>query len=148
MKKYFSLFLAFLMVATIIPVGATFKEVYRETEIIHTEDGDFEVETVLSIHNSLLRANSRTASKTQSVKQNGTAVAEVTLTATFRYTGSSVSVTDTDSDYTTYNGWSYKNESISTSGGTASLSASLTKLLAGTVPVSISITCTPSGAIS
>ena len=148
MKKYMSLFLALMMWVMVMPVGASYEEVYRETEVIHTEDGDIEIETVLTIHDSPLRASSKTASKSQNVKYDGSTIAKVTLTATFRYDGSSVSVTDTDSSYTTYDGWSYKGEKISTSGGTASLSASLTKTLTGTIPVSISMTCTADGTIT
>lgn len=148
MKKYISLLLALLMFTMSFPVGAANTETISESEVIHTEIGDIEIETVLTIYDDLFASGTKTATKDQTYKYAGTVIADVSFMATFRYTGSSVSVTDTDSDYTTYNGWSYRNESISTSGGTASLSSSLTKLLAGTVPVSISITCTPSGAIS
>ena len=149
MKKLLTLFLATLMVIMAVPAGAVSStEVYRETEIIHTEDGDIEVETILTIHDSLFRANARTASKTKTYTASGNTIAEVTLTATFRYDGSTVSVTNTDSSYSTYDGWSYKNESISTSGGTATLTAKLTKLLHTNVSVSVSMTCTPSGSIS
>lgn len=132
----------------ILPVNAASEEVYRETEIIHTEDGDIEVETVLIIRDSLLRASSRTASKTKTYKSDGSVIGEVTLTATFRYDGSSVSVTDTDSSYDTYDGWSYKSENITTSGGTAKLSAKLTKTSYVDVAVNVSIKCTANGTIS
>jgi len=148
MKKYISLFLALLIFVMAVPVGAAKSEVSRETEIIHTDSGDIEIETVLTIHNSLFSSGSKTVTKDRSYKYDGTVIAEVSLTATFRYTGTSASVTSSDSSYTTYNGWSYKNESISTSGGTASLSAKLSKLLVGTVPVSISIKCSADGTIS
>jgi len=148
MKKHFSLFLALLVCLMILPVNAASEEVYRETEIIHTENGDIEVETVLTIHNSLLRAKARTASKSQTYKSNGTTIANVTFTATFQYDGNAVSVTDTDSSYSTYDGWSYTSENITTSNGTAKLSSKLTKTSYIGVAVNISITCTPNGAIS
>lgn len=148
MKKYFSLFLAFLMCFMILPVNAVSEEVYRKTEIIHTGDGDIEVETILTIHKSLLRAKSRTATKSQTYKSDGTTIANVSFTATFQYDGSTVSVTDTDSSYSTYDGWSYKSENITTSGGTAKLSAKLTKTSYAGVAANISIKCTANGAIS
>lgn len=148
MKKFVSLFLACLMFATILPVSAADEEVYRKTEVIHTENGDMEVETVLVIHDSPLRAKSRTASKTKSFKLDETVIATVTFTATFQYDGSSVSVSNTDSSYHTYDGWSYKNESISKSGGTAKLSAKLTHSAESPISVSISIKCTADGTIS
>ena len=148
MKKYFSIFLAFVMCFMILPANAAFEEVYRDTEIIHTEDGDIEVETVLTIQHSLLRAKARTASKAQTFKADGTTIANVTLTATFQYDGNTVSVTNTDSTYTTYDGWSYKSEKITTSGGTAKLSAKLAKTSYVDVAVNISMTCTVDGTIS
>ena len=148
MKKYFSLLLAVLVLTMSFPVGATNTKIMRETDIIYTESGNIEVETILTIHDSLFASGSKQATKEKTYKYDGNIIAEVALTATFRYTGNSVSVTDTDSSYDTYEGWSYRNESISTSGGTANLSASLTKLFDGTVPVSISIKCTADGTIS
>ena len=148
MKKYVSLFLALLMFTMVLPVGAAQTEAVSETEIIHTEYGDIEVETTLTIYNSLFASGSKTATKEKSYKYDGEVIADVSLTATFRYTGTSVSVTDTDSSHDTYDGWSYENESISTSGGTSELSAKLTNLLETTIPVSISIKCTADGTIS
>lgn len=148
MKKCFSLFLALLMFVMAIPAGAASEEIYRETEIIHTEDGDIEVETVLTIHDSPFRASSKTGSKRQTYTADGTTIAVVTLTATFRYDGSNVSVTDADSSYTLYDGWSYKSENITTSGGTAKLSAKLTKTSYANVAVNMSMTCTADGTIT
>lgn len=148
MKKYFSLFLALLMFVMAVPTGAVSEEVYRETEVIQTADGNIEVETILTIHDSPFRASSRTASKTQNIKADGTTIAIVTLTAIFRYDGSNVSVTDADSSYTTYDGWSYRNEDILTYGGTAKLSAKLTKTSYANVAVNIAMTCTANGTIS
>lgn len=148
MKKYISFFLALMMCVMVVPVGASFEEVYRETEVIHTEDGDIEIETVLTIHDSPFRASSRTASKSQNIKYDGSTIAKVTLTATFRYDGSSVSVTDTDSSHTTYDGWTYKNEDILTYGGTAKLSAKLSKLNCSDIPFNIAMICTADGTIS
>lgn len=147
MKKYISLFLALMMCVMVMPVGASYEEIYRETEVIHTEDGDIEIETVLTIYDTPFRASSRTASKSQNIKYDGSTIAKVTLTATFRYDGSSVSVTDTDSSHTTYDGWSYKNEDILTYGGTAKLSAKLTKLNYSDIPFNIAMTCAADGTI-
>ena len=148
MKKHISFFLALMMCVMAIPVGASFDEVYRETEIIHTESGDIEIETILTIHDTPFRASSRTASKSQNIKYDGSTIAKVTLTATFRYDGNSVSVIDTDSSHTTYGGWSYKNEDILTYGGTAKLSAKLSKSNYSNIPFNITLICTADGTIS
>ena len=79
---------------------------------------------------------------------NGTWIATVTLYATFSYNGSTVSVTNAYATRSLASGWIYYNESLTKSGGTASLSASLTRNGYGTVPVALSLTCDKNGNIS
>ena len=148
-KRIFALATAILLVCSMaLSVSAVSPEIYQDYEVIHTEEGDFEIETTLTIYPSVARSNTKTADKSQTVKQSGTVVAEVTLSATFGYDGKSAWVEEATGSHTTYEGWSYKSESITTSGNTANLTAKLTKLLNSNLPISISIKCTADGVIS
>ena len=62
--------------------------------------------------------------------------------------GATVSVTNAYATRSLASGWIYYNESLTKSGGTASLSASLTRNGYGTVPVALSLTCDKNGNIS
>ena len=150
MKKHISVFLALvLLVGTaILPVHAAAPDISPEIEVICTEYGNLEVETTLVVHDSLFRSSTKSADKIQTVKLDGTVIAEVTLSATFSYDGTTARVTSASGSHTTSGGWSYKNESISKSGDTAELTANLTKLLYPTLDVEITLSCTPSGQIS
>ncbi len=137
--------LACLIVAMALPAGATSQTVC-ETKTVTTVYGDFEIEETLIVYNNL-RSSSRTASKTATCRQNGSVVAEATLTATFGYDGSSAWVGNASGSHTTYSGWSYSGEKVSKVGSTATLTASVSK--SGVVKsISVSMTCSPSGSIS
>ena len=112
-----------------------------------TEDG-IEVETTLTVHENRMRASYRSAEKETTYKSEGKVIAIVKLEATFGYDGKTAWVEEAGSDHTTYDGWSYGSEKISTSGNTAKLTAIVKKAGVATVPVSISMTCTPTGSIS
>lgn len=147
MKKRltFAAVLFCLIFAMAVPSGAA-PQVVQETKTTTTVYGDFEVEETLTVYSNL-RSSTKSASKSQTIKQSGIIVAEVTLDATFGYDGKTAWVVSASGSHTTYDGWSYSNERITKSGGTATLSATLSK---GGVkaPFSISITCTASGSIS
>lgn len=123
----------------------------KQTNIqtIVMEDGSEVVVTEELIINDSARASTRSATKRQSFTKNGTTIAVIALTAEFSYTGSTVSVVSKElSECTLYNNWSYSQTSLTSSGGTVTLSAKLKKLLNTSVPVSISITCDKNGNIS
>lgn len=141
------LVLVLLQCAMAFPSGAV-EDIYRRTDLIETEFGAVEVETVLTVHESLTRSNTKSANYAQTFKYSGQTIAEVTLFATFGYDGKTSWVTSASSSHTTYDGWSYTNEKISKSGGTASLSAKLSHNIHGSVAVNISLTCSPTGQIS
>lgn len=150
MKKTISVFLAFVLFASIavLPVGAAAPTVTREIEVIHTEYGDIEVETALIVYDSLLRYTAKSAKREQTFTHDGSVVATVTLYATFGFDGKTVWVDEASSSHSTSGGWSYKNEDLSTSGGTATLTAELSKFLYPDVPVELTLTCTKDGKIS
>ena len=136
MKKNITLMaVLFCLIFTMaLPVGAA-SQVVCETTTVTTVYGDIEVEETLVIYTNL-RSNTKSVDKTSTYRQGGSVIAEVTLNATFGYDGK------------TYGVWSYNNERITKSGGTARLSAALNAPLSQGVSVNISLTCSPSGSIS
>lgn len=146
MKKLVSFALCVMMLcAAALPAGAAPSD-DQNISVTVSEDGRLEIITVLELSNSVLRT-SRTAHKTSYVNYDGERVAEVTLSATFGYDGNEAWVEESESDYETYDGWRYGSERIRESGGTVSLSAKLSHATEGTVPVNISMTCSPDGTI-
>ncbi len=148
MKKLSFLLSLVLMVGLMIPSVYATPDICCDTNVIHTEFGDIEIETTTIIHDSVFRSSSKRADQVSSVKLNGKVIANVTLTATFGYDGKTAWVSSASGSHTTYDGWSYSGEKISKSGGTATLAASLFKLTEGTVSVNTSLTCSPTGQIS
>lgn len=149
MKRNLSVALiCILLLGSMVLPSAAAPAIYRYNEVIYTEMGPVEVETILTIHDSLTRSNTKKADVAQTVKYSGKVIAEVTLSATFGYDGKTSWVISASGAHTTYEGWSYGNESITTSGGTASLVAKLTHAVHGSRSVSISLTCSPTGQIS
>lgn len=148
MKKRFALatILFCLVFAMAVPAGAT-SQVVQKTETITTVYGDFEVEETLTVYSDL-RSSTKSASKTTTTKYSGKVISEVTLNATFGYDGQTSWVVSASGSHTTYDGWTYSGEKITKSGGTASLTATLSKTGYKSMTVSISITCTASGSIS
>ena len=150
MKTRISVLLAraMLVSAMILPAGAAAPEVYRETQVISTEYGEIEVETTLVIYDSFFRSSTKRADKTQTYKYDGTEIATATLSATFGYDGSSSWVESASASHSTSGGWSYGSQSIAKSGGTATLTATLSHAALRPMPVNISMSCTSSGKIS
>ena len=148
MKKKLSVILtaALLVCAMVLPASAA-QETYCQIETIYTDFGPVEVKTVITVYESPTRSSTKSADIARTFIYDGSTIAVVTLYATFGYNGSSAWVISTSSSHTTYNGWSYGNENITTSGGTATLTATLTKLF-NRAPVNISLTCSPTGQIS
>ena len=148
MKRKLSALLigAMMFCCAVLPAQA-YAAAVPEVEVIYTEHGDFTVETVLIVYPALSRAQTARADKVQTVKYGGEVIAEVTLSATFGYDGDEAWVEEAESDYETYDGWRYGSEEIEDSGGTVTLSAMLSHITEGRIPVDISMTCSPSGTI-
>lgn len=148
MKKASAFLLTFaLLVGTMIPSSLAASNSRQKTETVYSKLGDIEIETTTIIHNAMSRSGG-SVDKISTVKDNGKVIAEVTLSATFGYDGKTAWVISASGSHTTYDSWSYSNEKITKSGGTASLSATLSHLLHTSIPVNISITCSPTGQIS
>ncbi len=151
-KRIFIVCLVALMTVTFLAPAAqaayTPDEVFSSVEVL---DNGVTIETTLVIHGSIdiLRStSSKTATKTDVYKYNGTEIATISLTANFGYDGSSSWVNSSSVSKSIASGWTYSGENLSSSGGTATVTASLKKFLITTVGVNTSITCSPTGAIS
>lgn len=95
------------------------------------------------------RSSTRSATRRQTFMKGDDTIAVIALSATFSYDGSSVSVVSKSvSQCDTYNGWSFSRNSLTSVGGTATLTGQLTKLLNRPVNVNISITCDKNGNVS
>ena len=146
MKKIGAFLLTFTLLAvTMIPSSLAAANNWQDTETVYSELGD--VEIITTIHYAISRGGG-SANKTSTVKSDGKVIAEVTLSATFGYDGKTAWVSNASSSHTTYSGWSYGSEKITKSGGTASLTGTLSHLLHRNIPVNISLTCSPTGQIS
>lgn len=133
MKKCLS-FILFLMfvIMMITPVFAADTADTNGTVIFYREETLDNGITVIEeiIETSQTRATGKTCTRTNTFKDGDTVIAVIAFQATFHYDGTTVivaskSVTQTD----TYDGWNYKQTSFTSSGGTVTLDARLTKWL-------------------
>ncbi|MDR1157625.1 MAG: hypothetical protein LBK75_04870 [Oscillospiraceae bacterium] len=123
----------------------------QTTDIEYLGDG-ITVETTTTVHNSLLRSSTKSATRESTYKDNGTTIATVTLNATFGYDGSSAWVVSASASHWVASSWTYENQSLSTTGATARVTATLKKwlgsILVTSASVNIPLTCSASGTIS
>lgn len=148
MRNFAALFSLILLIGIMVPPAQATSTTYQDVEIIDTEFGRFEVEITTTVYDLLARSGSRRADKTATVKDGDAIIAQVTLSANFGFDGTTSWVISASGSHTTYSGWSYGNESITSSGGTATLTATLSHLLHRNIAVNISLTCSPTGQIS
>lgn len=148
MKKIFTLLVCALSILSmILPVSAseTGKTVYYSEEIL--DNGIVIISEV--IDHSQARTGTKNYEHSKTYVRNGITIGVVSIYGSFRYDGSSVSVlskrvTQTD----TYDGWNYSQTSFSSSGGTITLSAKLTKPLNSSIPITMTLSCDANGNIS
>lgn len=105
------------------------------------------VKTTLTIAPEQARTSSKRATKIQVIEHRDREIATVKLIATFSYDGTTARVTSTSYEKDTALGWLYARHNITTSGGRATLTADLISAI-GTVPINITIRCTPAGVIT
>lgn len=91
---------------------------------------------------------SKTAKKTDIYERNGTEIATVIITASFGYDGTTSWVNSASVSKSVSSGWTYTNENLTTSGGTATVTALLKKTGIETVDVYTYISCSHNGDIS
>lgn len=157
MKKFTSLLLcSLLLLSLFVPVSALdaapADSQTASTQTVSTQTidlGDGLTVTEELIINDQARTASRSATKKQTFSDNGTTIAEIAITGVFRYDGSTVSVSSKlVSQKDTYDGWSFTQNSFTSSGGTITLAGKLTKPLRVSVSVNIKLTCDKNGNIS
>ncbi len=148
MKRYLSIALcALLLVSLSSTAFAADKEnviSYSETVL---ENGIIVIDEIVDCTQA--RATNKTYKRTSTFKDGDTVIAIVAIQATFQYDGTTVSVVSksvVQSD--TYNGWNYKQTSFTSSGGTVTLNAKLTKLLVFNNPFTITLSCDKDGNIT
>lgn len=148
MKKVISfLCCMFLLISVCLPAFAA----EQDTMIAHQEtnlgDGITVIEEITECAQT--RASGKTYNRTNTYMSGDTVIAVITLQATFYYDGTSVvvaskSVIQAD----TYDGWSFEQQSLTSSGGTVTLTGKLTKWLILNKSVDMSITCDKDGNIT
>lgn len=148
MKKVLVITLCVLLLTQVIfSVSATTQTdlIYREETIL--ENGFTVVDEIFANRRS--RATEVDATRRITIKSGDTVIGIIAFDAIFRYDGSSVSViskTVTQTD--TYEGYNYKQNSFTSSGGTVTLEGKLTKLLIFNHSFTMSLTCDENGNLS
>lgn len=93
--------------------------------------------------------NSKTATHTENFYASGILIATIAIQATFHYDGNNVSVASKSvTQASTYNGWNYTQNSFTSSGGTVTLSGTLSKFLHSNQVFSMSLSCDKDGNVS
>lgn len=150
MKRLICSVLVLMLVFSAIPVMVHADQ--GNKEITYFEDGSYLVSEVTP-------ASTRASGTTSGTKPytyysaSGRSLWEVTLSGTFRYTGSSATCTDSSVSVSVYDSsWYTASKSARKSGSSATGSASMSMKSAGvtvmTVPVSMSLTCDANGKLS
>ena len=150
-SKIGSIVLLLALMLSLFPASAAFATSDADAETYtFTEDlgNDYLIESTVFVYPTQVRGASSTRVTVNSViKHADKEIANISFVAAFSYNGSTSSVTSTSYTKDTSIGWVYTHHNISTTGGRARLTADLVSLL-GTVPISITIYCSPSGEIS
>lgn len=113
------------------------------SEITALEDGLTVVDEIIE------HPQGRYYTRRKLIYDGDTLIAVIAFTATFRYDGSAVSVVSKSVTQTdTYESWSYKQDSFTSSGGTVTLSGRLTKWLIFNTSFSMGLVCDVNGNIT
>ena len=111
------------------------------------EDGLVVVDTLVEYSNA--RMLGKVGKRTRDIYAYDVLIATITMVASFNYDGTTVYVTSAGvTEETTYQGWNFIEDSVTTVGGTATLNARLTKLFHSSISFSMSITCDVNGNLS
>lgn len=144
LKKTISLFLCLLMTAMLaLPCFAQGNERVIAT---YTEDLGNGITAVTTITQTVTRSTTSTT-KAVNYYSGGQHIGQAALYGSFYYDGSTARATEAIGTGSGSNGWSYGGQSTGTSGNRAYLNATLSNG-SRSVPVSLSLTCSPNGSIS
>ena len=145
-KKIFSVVLASLL--TFVFALSCFAQDNERVLKTYTEDLGNGITAVVTItESSGLTRGSKTHTLSKEYYSSGTYIGNAALMASFYYDGSIARATGASGTGSGSNGWSYGGQSTGTSGNRAYLNATLSNG-SRSVPVNLSLTCSPSGSIS
>lgn len=148
MKRFLALCLSVVLLVTMgITAYATEQPQVVFHDEITLENGITVIEEIVVYPQG--RSTDKRADATRTFKDGDTVIAIITIEGVFRYDGSTVSVVSksvTQAD--TYSGWSYKEKSFTSSGGTITLEGKLTKLLIFNNPFTMTLSCDENGNIT
>ena len=157
MKKLLTalvLSLAFISGCLSFPVAAqnTITD-YSYTEYEYFDDGSY-LATTVTVYAGISRSSTKSGSKTTTYNDStGAVVWSYTVNGTFTYTGSSATCTYVSDTYSVNSSnWSVISHSCSKSAnnavGTATAKCSVSGVIKNTVPLSVTLTCSPTGVLS
>lgn len=148
MRKIIAILICTTLIATLAtPAFAANSPQVISSERIELDNGITVIDEVIKESSS--RATDATYTRRRTFDDDGTVIAVIAFRATFRYDGSTVSVVSKSVTQTdTYEGWSYTQNSFTSSGGTVTLSGKLSKLLIINSSFTMSMTCDKNGNIS
>ena len=146
MKKLFTVCLSLLILAMAsLPCYAvTQNEVISQTTT--TLANGVECTTTVYLEPSSSRSSTRNGAIDKKYSYNGEEFATVRLIASFTYNGSTATAISASGDHSIASDWSYSGQSVWCSGATAYLTATISGPV--TFPVSLSLTCSPTGVLS
>lgn len=117
--------------------------------VTYTEDlgNGIRVVTTIVTDQTLTRSYTKTGSVTKDYTYNNASIGSVVLNGAFVYDGSTASATNASESHWVASGWSFNDRSVWYGGNAVYLTATIYKF--GTpVPVSMSLSCSPSGTLS
>lgn len=136
-----------VLLSFIIPASAVEQDHIIYQASFELEDGI----TVLTevIEHIQTRSSTKDYTNRHTFSKDGTVIAVISLYGEFKYDGITVSVVSKSVPQTdTYEGWSYKQNAFTSSGGTITLDAKLTKLLVLSIPFTMTLSCDKNGNLS
>lgn len=156
MKKIISVLLCVILIFSLSINSLATENIDNECVVVeYLEDGSCFITTITMIEeNSTYATNTKTFAKTISYKDSdGIVCWSATLTATFRYTGSSATCTDSTVSYEIYDSaWRMTSATASKSGNTATADITAKRYTLGipfkTIDRTITMTCSANGTIS
>ncbi len=148
MKRFWALIVSLALAVCLAVPGMALEN--KETVIdLGVEDlgNGFTCHTTLTVNAGLSRASSKIGSTTKDYSYWGSWIGTVQLNGSFTYNGSTATATGVSASHSVASGWSYGGESTGYSGNRVYLSASFSGS-GGSVPVSMSLSCSGNGTLS
>lgn len=136
-----------VLISLAVPAFANEQETLITQDVMEYGDGIVIIDELYEV--AISRTSTKEYTRKKIIMSGGTTIGIVAIKGKFSYDGSKVSVVSKSVAQTdTYNGWNYKQNSFTSSGGTITLDAKLTKLVVANVPFTISLTCDKNGNVS